>query len=147
MSAWIFIVLAHWNNSPWVDMSFHPDTLSWFRLNQSLLLLLIASFLGQIKKYVCLRSHVKKIYGRSVGINFFFQSANLEIVVSGIRFRYIIFEISGKPSFVEAILWRVTQFFYLSCSQFRQKASGWINKTLLLIKQQKWLFKFSVKNW
>ena len=28
-----------------------------------------------------------------------------------------------------------TQFFYLLCSQFRQKASGWINKTLLLIKQ------------
>ena len=27
------------------------------------------------------------------------------------------------------------QFFYLLCSQFRQKASGWINKTLLLIKQ------------
>jgi hypothetical protein len=31
---------------------------------------------------------------------------------------------SGKSSFV---LWRVTQFFYLLCSQFRQKASGWIN--------------------
>ena len=30
---------------------------------------------------------------------------------------------------------RITQFFYLLCSQFRQKASGWINKTLLLIKQ------------
>jgi hypothetical protein len=28
-----------------------------------------------------------------------------------------------------------TQFFYLLCSQFRQKTSGWINKTLLLIKQ------------
>ena len=36
--------------------------------------------------------------------------------------------------FVEAVLWRVTQFFYLLCSQFQQKASGWINKTLLLIK-------------
>jgi hypothetical protein len=24
-------------------------------------------------------------------------------------------------------LWRVVQFFYLLCSQFRQKASGWIN--------------------
>jgi hypothetical protein len=32
-------------------------------------------------------------------------------------------------------IWRVTQFFYLLCSQFRQKASSWINKTLLLIKQ------------
>ena len=40
---------------------------------------------------------------------------------------------------------RVTQFFYLLCSQFRQKASGWINKTLLLIKQQKWLSEFCVR--
>ena len=30
----IFIVLAHWNNSPWID------TLFWFRDNQSLLFLL-----------------------------------------------------------------------------------------------------------
>jgi hypothetical protein len=29
--------------------------------------------------------------------------------------------------------------------EFRQKASGWINKTLLLIKQQKWLSEFCVK--
>jgi hypothetical protein len=33
------------------------------------------------------------------------------------------------------VLWRVMQFFYLLCSQFQQKASGWINKTLMLIKQ------------
>ena len=77
---------------------------------------------------------------RVVGINFFFfflLSAKPEIVVpgSGIRFRYFIFEISGMPSFVEAVLWQNTQFFYLLCSQFRQKASGCINKTLLLIKQ------------
>ena len=32
-----FIVLAHWNNSPWVDISLHSDTLFWFRANQSLL--------------------------------------------------------------------------------------------------------------
>jgi hypothetical protein len=30
-------------------------------------------------------------------------------------------------------------------SQFRKKASGWINKTLLLIKQQQWLSEFCVK--
>jgi len=28
--SWIFIVLAHWNNSPRVDMSLHSDTLFWF---------------------------------------------------------------------------------------------------------------------
>ena len=35
--SWIFIVLGHWNNSLWVDMSLHSDTLSWFQANQSLL--------------------------------------------------------------------------------------------------------------
>jgi hypothetical protein len=38
--SWIFIVLAHWNNSPRIDMLPHSDTLSWFRMNQSLLFLL-----------------------------------------------------------------------------------------------------------
>jgi hypothetical protein len=28
-----FIVLAHWNNSPWIDMSPHSDTLFWFLVN------------------------------------------------------------------------------------------------------------------
>jgi hypothetical protein len=39
-SCWIFIGLAHWNNSLWIDMSLHYDTLSWFRANQSFLFLL-----------------------------------------------------------------------------------------------------------
>ena len=63
----------------------------------------------------------------SVGINFFFLfllSAKPEIVVPGSGIRYFIFEISGKPSFVEAFNDENTQFFYLLCSQFRQKASG-----------------------
>ena len=34
------VVLAHWNNSPLVDMSFYWDTLTWLQANQSLLLLL-----------------------------------------------------------------------------------------------------------
>ena len=32
--SWIFIVLAHWINSPQVDMSLHSNTLFWFRANQ-----------------------------------------------------------------------------------------------------------------
>ena len=28
---WMLIVLAHWNNSPRVDMSLHSDTLFWFQ--------------------------------------------------------------------------------------------------------------------
>ena len=41
------IVLAHWNNSPQIDMSPHSDTLSWFRANQSLLFLLNAACLAE----------------------------------------------------------------------------------------------------
>ena len=37
--SWIFIFLVHWYRNPRVDMSFHSDTLSLFRVNQSLLLL------------------------------------------------------------------------------------------------------------
>ena len=47
MLSWIFIVLAHWNNSPRVDMSLHSDTLFWFRANQSLIFLLNAACLAE----------------------------------------------------------------------------------------------------
>ena len=48
MQNWIFIVLAHWNNSLRVDMSQHSDTLTRFRANQSLFLLLnTACFAGK----------------------------------------------------------------------------------------------------
>ena len=45
--SWIFIVLAHWNNSPRIDMYPHSesDTLYWFRATQSLLFLLNAACL------------------------------------------------------------------------------------------------------
>jgi hypothetical protein len=43
----VFIVIAHWNNSPWVDMSLHSDTSFWFQANQSLLFLLNASCLAE----------------------------------------------------------------------------------------------------
>jgi len=42
---WMFILLAHWNNSPWVDMSLHSDILFWFQAIQSLLLFLSGAFL------------------------------------------------------------------------------------------------------
>jgi hypothetical protein len=34
MLNWIFMVLAHWKNTPRIDMSTHSDILSWFRVNQ-----------------------------------------------------------------------------------------------------------------
>jgi hypothetical protein len=40
--SWIVIVLAHWNNSLWVDMSLHSDILSLFRAIQCLLFFLRA---------------------------------------------------------------------------------------------------------
>ena len=47
-----FIELAHWNNSPWVNMSPHLDTLFWFRANQTCSFsLLINAFLGRSNKY------------------------------------------------------------------------------------------------
>jgi hypothetical protein len=99
-----------------------------------------APFCIRPNKKICVFTVTCQTNIGSVGINYFFF-----IIIIGktgnshIRFRYFIFKISGKPSFVEAVLWRITQFFYFFCSQFRQKSSGWINKTLLLIKQQKWL--------
>jgi hypothetical protein len=94
------------------------------------------------KKNICVFTVTCQKNLGSVGFFFFFfflLSTKPEIVVpgSGIRFRYLIFENSVK--------WRIMQFFYLLCSQFRQKASSWINKTLLLVKQQKLLSEFCVK--
>ena len=56
--SWILIVLAHWNNSPRIDMSLHLDTLFWFRSNQSLLFLLNAACLAEKKQIPILKSLV-----------------------------------------------------------------------------------------
>jgi hypothetical protein len=64
-----------------------------------------ASFLSKLRAKKVEKLRQKNL--RSVGINYFFSlSAKPEIVVpgSGIRFQYFISEISGKPSFVEAVL-------------------------------------------
>ena len=47
------IVLAHWNNSPGVDMVLHYDTLFWFWANQSLPLLLNVVSQAERCKYKC----------------------------------------------------------------------------------------------
>jgi hypothetical protein len=49
-------MLAHWNNSPWVDMSLHSDTLLWFRANQYLLFLLNAAYLVEQQQILMLLS-------------------------------------------------------------------------------------------
>jgi hypothetical protein len=65
-------------------------------------------------KKMCVYSYMWKKSSRSVGIFFFFFFLYIYIYTIGktrIRFRYFIFEISGKPSFVEAV-------FMTSCTVF-----------------------------
>ena len=51
MHSWIILVLVHWNNSPWVVMWVHSDTLSWFQANLSLFLLLYRHAYQKGSKY------------------------------------------------------------------------------------------------
>ena len=44
-------MLAHWNNSPRIDMSHQSDTLSWFRANQSFTFLFTAVRLEEKKNF------------------------------------------------------------------------------------------------
>ena len=60
--SWIFIVLAHLNNSLWVDMSPH-DTLFWFRVNHSLLFLLNDACLVEKQQILILKSLVWPDWG------------------------------------------------------------------------------------
>ena len=49
-------MLVHWNNSRWVDMSLHSDTLFWFRANQSLFFLIKAVCL--VEKQLALLTYI-----------------------------------------------------------------------------------------
>jgi hypothetical protein len=60
---WIFIVLTHWNNSPWIDTSPHSDTLSWFWANQSLLFLLTRLVIGTSRTVGSAKKFVRITYG------------------------------------------------------------------------------------
>jgi hypothetical protein len=44
-------VLAHWNNSPQVEISLHSDTLFWLRANQYLLFLSNAACLAEKQQH------------------------------------------------------------------------------------------------
>ena len=56
MLSWIFIMLAHWNNSQRIDMLLLLETLSWFWANQSMLLLLNAACLAEKQQIPILQS-------------------------------------------------------------------------------------------
>ena len=104
----------------------------------------IESVYTEAKKKICVFTVTCQKNLGSVCRHFFFIIGKTGNSRYGIRFRYFIFEISGKPSFVEAVfinydeLRSFSTFFALNFD----KTSGWINKTLLLIKQQKWLSEF-----
>jgi hypothetical protein len=51
-------LLAHWNNSSWVDMSLHSDTLFWFQTKQFLLLHLNVVCLAEKQQIPILQSLV-----------------------------------------------------------------------------------------
>jgi len=59
--SWILIVKHTWNNSPRLDMSLHLNTLSWFVLNQSWLLLVNAVHLAEKQQIPILQSLVLSI--------------------------------------------------------------------------------------
>ena len=102
----------------------------WTHCNKIIEIILIRP-----KKKICVFTVTCKKNLESVGRHYYFFFFSLlvkpEIVVPGSVFHFWNFR---QAVIVEAVLWRVTQFFYLLCSQFRQKASSWTNKTLLLIK-------------
>ena len=67
----VFLVLAHWNNSPRVDMLPHSDTLFRFRANKSLLFLLNTACLAEKQQMPMLLSFVWHDWGsnpRSVAL-------------------------------------------------------------------------------
>ena len=116
--------------------------MSWLEIYISILLFQWSSTNNPTKakkRYMCVYCHMSKKsrVGRLGLIIFLLLSAKPEIVVPESD------SAISVPKF--PVKWRIMQFFYLLCSQFRQKVSSWINKTLLLVKQQKWLSEFCVK--
>ena len=64
----------------------------------------VQATLGQRKNMCVYRHMLKKSRVGQSALIFFLLSAKPEISVPGSRIRYLILEISGKPSFVEAVL-------------------------------------------
>ena len=59
-------MFAHWNNSPWIDMSLYLDTLSWFWDNQSLFLLFKADY-TRFQGKITLTRKDRYCWGRGLG--------------------------------------------------------------------------------
>ena len=68
----IILGLAHWNNSPRVDMSINSATLSWFQATQDLL------YLCQIGIQYIARTHVTMVLKRALSTYIMFYKATTE---------------------------------------------------------------------
>jgi hypothetical protein len=105
--SWIFIVLAHWNNSPRVDMTQHSDTLFWFRADQSLLFLLNAACLTKKQQIPILLSLIWPNRGSN-------HSVPVDVVkfISDIRLSCVFFWVLWSPKQLEDVkccgIWRLT---------------------------------------
>jgi len=103
--SWNFIVLAHCNNSPRVEMSLQSDTLFWLRANQSLLFLLNAACLAEKQQIPILQSLVWperarthnilhcKYYNKMVLTTYLYKYANCVFI------RYYWYSLQGLEPF------------------------------------------------
>ena len=82
--SWICIVLALWNNSLCIDMSLLSYTLSWFRANHSLLLLLNVACLAEKQRIPWLI--LLNLLGQKIGITFIRYAQSQKIGITFISY-------------------------------------------------------------
>jgi hypothetical protein len=85
--SWILIVLAHWNNSLWVDMSLHSDPLFWLRANQYFLFLLNAACFAEKQQIPILKSLVWPDLGSNPWSTAL-ETSTLTIITPQMQFRW-----------------------------------------------------------
>jgi hypothetical protein len=101
-TSWIFIVLTHWNNSPWIDTSPHSDTLSWFWANQSLLFLLTTLVIGTSRTVGSAKKFVRITYGFGGGE--FTKTLHKVCTCQKLKFTFLLLEYCKSEN---AMLWRM----------------------------------------
>ena len=128
MLNWISIVLAHWNNSPRIDMSLYLDTLSWFGANPSLIFILTAM----------LRS--THVYYQLVHLHRF----SLARLISGILQIHDMNSCIFRNHIVSCVVWAVVIIVPILCVCLHMVKTSvvWFNPTtwLCLSFNRTWIF-------